>query len=171
MGLCQISDGIFRIPKWLEENFSSFEYGRKITLTTCLQKARRGRESLPFSLLIRLQYLRFLINNIYHSNKREPRLFFHLDTNTWSHPCPYCWQNPCSGCNSGTDLVVVLEYIFFQLCCDTEQISQVHKIQKKLCKSQCCRSNQPLSKLHCFFAWCALFKVATFLFFFVAVCL
>ena len=39
-----------------------------------------------------------------------------------------------------------------------------HKIQKKLCKSHCCRSNQPLSKLRCFFAWCALFKVATFLF-------
>ena len=53
MGLCQISDGIFRMPNWLEENFSSFEYGRKITLTTCLQKARRGRESSLFSLLTR----------------------------------------------------------------------------------------------------------------------
>ena len=32
-------------------------------------------------------------------------------------PCsgPFCWQNPCSGCNSGFDLVVVLEYTFFQL--------------------------------------------------------
>ena len=35
---------------------------------------------------------------------------------------------------------------------------------KKLFKSPCYRSKQPLSKLHCFFARCALFKVTTFLF-------
>ena len=27
---------------------------------------------------------------------------------------PFCWQNPYSGCNSGIDLVIVLEYTFFQ---------------------------------------------------------
>ena len=26
---------------------------------------------------------------------------------------PFFWQNPCSGCNSGTDLVVALEYLSF----------------------------------------------------------
>ena len=31
----------------------------------------------------------------------------------WPHSGPLCWQNPCSGCNSGFDLVVVLEYISF----------------------------------------------------------
>ena len=34
----------------------------------------------------------------------------------WPRSGPFCWQNPCSGCNSGFDLVVVLEYTFFQLC-------------------------------------------------------
>ena len=53
---------------------------------------------------------------------------------------------------------------FFQLCSNTEQISQVLKTQKKLCKSHCCCSNQPLSKLYCYFAWYVLFKVTTFLF-------
>ena len=56
-------------------------------------------------------------------------------------------------------------YIFFQLCPKTEQICQVHKIQKKLCKSHCCRSNRTRSKVHCFFYLIAQFKVATFLFF------
>ena len=32
-------------------------------------------------------------------------------------------QNPCSGCNSGIDLVVTLEYTFFQICSNVEQIS------------------------------------------------
>ena len=84
---------------------------------------------------------------------------------TLPRPGPFCWQNSCSGCNSGINLVVVLECTFFQLCSNTEQISWVDKIQKKLCKPPCCRSNQPLSKLHRLFAWCALFKVATFLFY------
>ena len=60
-----------------------------------------------------MQYRSTLNNNIYHSNKREPPPFFHSDTNTWSLSGPFCWQNPCSDCNSGTDLVVALEYIFF----------------------------------------------------------
>ena len=38
---------------WLEENLSSFEYFRKTTLITCIQKAWRSRDSLPLSLLIR----------------------------------------------------------------------------------------------------------------------
>ena len=41
---------------------------------------------------------------------------------TWPRYYPF-WQNPCSGCNSGIDLVVVLEYTFFQLCSNAEQIS------------------------------------------------
>ena len=49
----ETSDGIFQIPTWLEDNLSSFEYFRKITLTTSLRKARRGRDSSPSSLLIR----------------------------------------------------------------------------------------------------------------------
>ena len=39
-------------------------------------------------------------------------------------PCsdPLFWQNPCSGWNSGIDLVVALEYPLFQLFSSSEQI-------------------------------------------------
>ena len=39
----------------------------------------------------------------------------------WSRSGPFCWQNPCSGYNSGLDMVDVLEYTFFQLCCNIER--------------------------------------------------
>ena len=41
----------------------------------------------------------------------------------WPRSDPFFRQNPCSGCNSRIDLVVALEYTFFQVCSDTEQIS------------------------------------------------
>ena len=83
--------------------------------------------------------------------------FFHLYTNTWTRSGPFCWNK--------NSLATVLEYIIFQFCSNTKQISYLYKIQKKLCKPHCCLSNQLLSKLYCFFAWQMLFKVATFLFF------
>ena len=80
-----------------------------------------------------MQYPRTMSNNTYHSgtitrfsgnhsgnttlfsgNKREPPPFFHSDTNTWPRSGPFCWQNPCSSYNGGTDLVV-LEYILTTL--------------------------------------------------------
>ena len=41
----------------------------------------------------------------------------------WPPSGLFCWQNPCSGCNSGIDLVFALEYTFFQLCLNMKQIS------------------------------------------------
>ena len=35
---------------------------------------------------------------------------------TWPHSDPFSWRNPCSGCNSGIDLVAALEYTFFAPC-------------------------------------------------------
>ena len=62
------------------DNLVSFEYSRKIALTTSLRKARRGKDSSPLSQLI--QYNPYTLkSNIYHSSKREPPPFFHLDTN------------------------------------------------------------------------------------------
>ena len=61
-----------------------------------------------------IQYTRTLNNNIHHSNKREPPPIFLLKYQYLATFCgPICWQNPYSGCNSGTDLIVVLEYIVF----------------------------------------------------------
>ena len=42
---------------------------------------------------------------------------------TWPSSGQFCCQNPCSGCNSGINVVVVLEYTFFQLSSNAEQIS------------------------------------------------
>ena len=72
-----------------------------------------------------MQYPRALKNNNYHSNKRVPWPFFSFryQSCVWPRSDPFFWQNPCSGCNSGIDLVVALEYTFFQLCSNVEQIS------------------------------------------------
>ena len=51
MPLQQTSDETFCIPIWLGNNLPSFEYSRKIALTS-LQKARGGRDSLRLSQLI-----------------------------------------------------------------------------------------------------------------------
>ena len=48
---------------------------------------------------------------------------FRYQSCVWPRSDPFFWQNPCSGCNSGIDLVVALEYTFFQLCSNVEQIS------------------------------------------------
>ena len=48
---------MFRIPTWLEDNLPPFEYFRKIALTICLQKIRKGRDSSPSPLLIRYNTL------------------------------------------------------------------------------------------------------------------
>ena len=53
LSLQQTSDGIFQVTKFLEDNLHFFESFRKIALTTCLRKARRGRDSSPSSLLLR----------------------------------------------------------------------------------------------------------------------
>ena len=59
-----------------------------------------------------MQYPRTLKNNIYLSNKRVPPPFFHSDANpVFGHVLiHFFWQNPCSCCNSGIDLVVALKY-------------------------------------------------------------
>ena len=51
-----------------------------------------------------------------------PPRFFHSDTNpVFGHVLIHSFE--CSGCNSGIDLVGALEYTFFQLCSNVEQIS------------------------------------------------
>ena len=72
----QTSDGIFRIPKWFKENLPSFEYLGKITLTTCLQKARRGRESSLLSLLVRYNtYAPWITTSTIQINGNHHRFF------------------------------------------------------------------------------------------------
>ena len=119
-----------------------------------LQNTRRDRDSLPSSLLIWCNTLapwRTISTIRTNGNHRH----FFIQIPKLSHVLVY-------SVDKIQVLVVTVElicccswiYIFFRLCSNTKQISYVHKVQKKL------------SKLHCFFAWCALFKVATFLFFF-----
>ena len=96
------------------------------------------------------------------STKRELPPFFHSDTNTWPRSDPFCWQNPCPGCNSETDLVVVLECIFFQLFSTQNRSLRFTRFRRSYVN----RTAVVLTK-RCqsilFFASCVLFKVATFL--------
>ena len=71
---------------------------------------------MAFILVNKIQYPQTLKNNIYHSNKRVPPLFFLIGYQS----CVWPWP---SGCNSGIDLVFTLEYTFFRLCSNVEQIS------------------------------------------------
>ena len=91
----------------------SFEYFRKITLTTCLRNSWRGRDSSPLSLLIRFNtHATRITTSTIQTNRNHHNFFIHFIINTWPSSGLFCRQNPWSGCNSGTDLIVVLEYIF-----------------------------------------------------------
>ena len=109
----QKSDGTFRIPRGLEDDLRSFECFRKITLTTSLPTARRGRDWRT-SQEQKRQF-----------KERETTTIFSSGNQSCAWPCsgPFCWQNPWFGCNSGISLVVFLEYTLFQLCSNFEQIS------------------------------------------------
>ena len=45
---------------------------------------------------------------------------------TWQNSGSFCWQNPCSCCNSGIDLVVVLEKNFFKFSSNTKSRKYVN---------------------------------------------
>ena len=92
-------------------------------LVACLKKAGRGRKSYHVYIFVNtMKYPGTLNNSIYHSSKQEPPPFFYSNTITSQRSRPFCWQNPCSGFNSGTGLVLVLEYGFFQFRSNTDQI-------------------------------------------------
>ena len=85
-------------------------------------KSQKRHRLITFILVNTIQYPRTLHNNIYHSKKREPPPFFHSDTNlVFGQVLIHYFE--FSGPNSGIDLVVNLEYTFFQLCSNAEQIS------------------------------------------------
>ena len=68
-------------PTWLENNLPSFEYFRKIAMTTSLQKDRKGRESSPWSLLIRYNTHTFWITTSTFQTNGYHHHYFHSDNN------------------------------------------------------------------------------------------
>ena len=129
----QTSDGIFRIPKWLEENLSSFEYFRKITLTTCLRKARRGRDSLPLSLLIRYNtHAPWIATVTIQTNGNHHHFFIQI---------PILCHVLVHSIDKTHVLVVIVDLIwllflnilFFNFVSTPNKSFRFHKIQKKLC--------------------------------------
>ena len=60
---------------------------------------------------------------IIETNGYQQHFSIGYQSSVWPRSDPFSWQNPCSGCNSGIDLVVALKYTFFQLCSNAEQIS------------------------------------------------
>ena len=123
----QTSDETFRIPTWLENGLPSFEYFKKIALTTFIWKARRSRDSSPSFLLIRYNTRLFWgTTSTIQANWDHHQFFIGmlilLLVMFWSSLVRSGQQNPCSGCNSGTNLVVVVEYTFFQLYLNSKWI-------------------------------------------------
>ena len=85
-------------------------------------KSQNRQRLIAFILVNTIQHSRTLQSNISYSSKRVTQLFFHSDTNpVFGQVLIHSFE--CSGHNSGIDLVVTLEYIFFQLCSNAEQIS------------------------------------------------
>ena len=152
---------MFRVLTWLEHDLPSFQYFRKIK-NSISSKRQGSQKIITFIFINTMQHPRILKNYVNHSTKRGPPLWIPIlyltPVGTNRIPIMYfttLWfilSTPCFGCNNGINLVAVLEYTFFQLCSNVEQI-QVQKNQKKLCKPPCGRSNQPLSKLHCLFCF------------------
>ena len=98
-------------------------------------------------------------NVLCHHNKHLKEYFEFLDGSRiiclpLIIPLLFCWQNSCFGCNSLVDLVVVLEYNFFQLFPTPNKLLRLTRLIKSY-KPPYFRSNQP-HKLHCFFDRCAL---------------
>ena len=64
----------------------------------------------------------------------------------WPRSDPFFWLNPCSGCNSRIDLVVALEYIFFQLRSNAGQISvRLARLRRRYGKSPAVILTSPTS--------------------------
>ena len=137
---------MFRIPTWPEDNLPSFEYFINIALTTSLRKAGWGRESSSLSLLMLYKYPGTLKSNIHHSNEQGPSPFFHSDTS------PVVGHVLFHSVDKTHILVVKVELtwllflniIYFNFAPTPNRSLRLTKF--------------------CFFAWCALFKVAAFLF-------
>ena len=111
-----------------------------------IKKIASQERLITFIFVNMIQHPRILKNKIYHLSKRVPPPFSNQDTSlVLGNVLVYFFEKkPFSRCNSRINLVFVLEYTFLELCSNAEQISQVQKIQKKLCTPLCCRSSQPL---------------------------
>ena len=131
-----------------------FEYFRKIVSLTCLRKARTSRDSSLSSFLIRY-------------NTHAPWKTTPTRKQTGGNHRHFFIRIPILGhvlVHSGDKshvLVVTVELIWLMFL-NIFSSNFFPTLNKSL--------NQPLSKLHCLFAWSTLFKVAMFLFF-VATCL
>ena len=87
-----------------------------------------------------MQYPCNLKNNIYHSNKRGPPPFFHLDVNP------------------------VLDHVLIHSVDKTHVLIVIEQFSVRLTKFRRSYVNHPVAMFFCLM-WTALFKVATFLFF------
>ena len=83
----------------------------------------------------------------------------------WPRFDPFFWQNPCSGCKSGIDLVIALKYTFFQLCSNAKQIYDrlVRLRRSSVKRTAVVVTSHTNHKRFCLMC-AALFKVAMFLF-------
>ena len=137
--------------------FDVVEYFRKISLTICLQKTRKGRDSSPLSFLI---WYNTLAPWRTTSTKWEPPLFLHLDTS------PVIGHTLVHSVDNTHGLVVTVDLIWL-LFLNIFYSNFVATPIKFIRFTRFIRSyvNHLVSKLNCFFAWCVLFKVVMIYFF------
>ena len=99
------------------------------------------------------------------TNSYQHHFFIWIPSRVWPRCDPLLRQNPWSGCNSRTDLVVTLEYAFFQLCSNAEQIFvRLTRFRKSYVKYPVVVLTSPTSYKSFLLDYVAFSKVATFLF-------
>ena len=98
-------------------------------------------------------------------NRYHHHFFIWIPSCVWPRCDPFLRQNPWSGCNSRIDLVVALEYAFFQLCSNAKQIFvRLTRFRRSYVNYPVVVLTSPTSYKSFLLDYAAFSKVATFLF-------
>ena len=106
----------------------------KIALRASLRKANGGRglDSSPSSLLYDAISTHPEEQHLSSKQTGTTTIFsLGYESCTWARSDLFCWENPCSGSRCGIDLVVVLEYTFFQLCFNKVHILRFTRFRRR----------------------------------------
>ena len=141
------------------DDLPSFEYFRKITLTTSLRKARKGRDSGT--------------SEEQHRSFRETgtSTIFSLGYQYCAWPCsaPFFWQKPFFDCTVELIWLLFLNILSFNFVPTPNRSLRFRRFRRNYVKPPCYCSKEPLSKLRWLFYFMCAFKSGN-AHFFAAVC-